>query len=301
MAKALRIGYITIEDPEDRKGWSGTNYHLLRALEREAHVVALGPLEPWVRNVLSASNYLLLRTTRKRFNYRDSITLSRAYAEILHEKLKNGEFDLLIAPAGLAAIAHLETDVPIVHINDRCLAGALDYHKILSGLFDFSKKEGMEIERMALSRAALNIYGSHWAADQAREHYPDLQEKITVIPFGANLDVFPEEPLERPLAQPLKLLFLGVKWEEKGGPIAYGALKKLRAQGISAKLVICGCSPPIADDPDVLVEGFLDKGSPTQRAVLEDHMRTADLLIIPTRSRHMVSPFAKRRPIEFLC
>ena len=37
------------------------------------------------------------------------------------------------------------------------------------------------------------------------------------------------------------------------------------------------------DDPDLLREGFLNKNVPAERARLEEHLRTADLLLLPTR------------------
>jgi glycosyltransferase involved in cell wall biosynthesis len=285
MARRIRIGYITTGDPADRTSWSGTFHYLLKALKEKADVEVFWPLRPAILPWLRALNFVGLRTLRKRYNYRDSPVLSKAYARLIQRRLKQAHFDLLIAPAGLATIAHLRTDIPIVHINDRCLAGALDYHPVLSDLFMFSRRDGVGLERQALKNSEFTIYGSQWAADEARKHYPEFARKIFSIPFGANLEVLPARPADRESpAIPLKLLFLGSKWNEKGGPIALEVFQILKKKGVPVKLVICGCHPdPPLNDPDIIVEGFLDKNDPQQQKKLLDHLTTSDVLIMPTR------------------
>ncbi|MBS1942217.1 MAG: glycosyltransferase family 4 protein [Bacteroidetes bacterium] len=281
----ITIGYVTVDDPHDRRTWSGINYFLLMALEsRVDRVVTVGPLRPQPElHLLRLANQLLLRTTRKRFHYRDSFMLSKAYARIIKSQLEG--VDLIVAPAGLATTAMLPTQVPVVYINDRCTAGALDYHQILSGLADFSRKESLKLEQKALERAAIVAYSSHWAAEAAMRAYPSISHKVHVVPFGANLEEAPEPPAARPFPpERLKLLMLGVKWEEKGGPIAYQALQELKRLGQAAQLVVCGCTPPPEfNDPDLVREGFLNKNLPSDMAKLEHHLRTADFLILPTR------------------
>ena len=285
MKHPLNIGYVTVDDPADRGGWSGTNHYLLAALREQGYAVrTLGPLRPQPELVLcKAINQLMLRTVGKRYNYRDSVVMARAYARLLGPRLEG--LDLLLAPAGLATTALLRTKVPIVYINDRCLAGALGYHRILSDLADFSRKESLALEQQALVNASVVVYSSQWAADAAVASNPAIANKVKVIPFGANLDERPALPTPRqfPPAK-INLLFLGVKWEDKGGPIAYAALEALKRRGYSAQLVVCGCDPPPElNDPDLVREGYLDKNRPEQAARLVDHLRTADVLILPTR------------------
>lgn len=287
MKKDLKIGFITTEDPFDRRSWSGTLHHLLAALSAiPVQITVIGNLRPQPELFVSqVFNFVSLRLFRKRYNYRDSIRLSKAYAGLVEKKLQGDHLDLLIAPAGLATIAHLDTSIPIIYINDRCLAGALDYHKILSDLFEFSREEGLVLEERTLAKASMVVYGSHWAAEAAKKHYPQHAHKIHVLPFGANLEQLPPPPETRDApGDPLNMLFLGVKWEEKGGPIAYDAFQELKARGVKVKLIVCGCDPPEElQDPDLIREGFLNKNDPAQRQRLEAHLKAADLLIVPTR------------------
>jgi glycosyltransferase involved in cell wall biosynthesis len=281
----LTIAYVTVNDPRDRRSWSGTDHYLLHALERRvARVEVIGPLRPQPELFLCrAFNQMMLRTTGKRYNYRDSVVMARAYARMIGPRLRDA--DLIVAPAGLATTALLRTKVPIIHVNDRCIAGAIGYHRILSDLADFSLRESLALERRTLVNAALTVYSSHWAADAARAAMPEAAGKVRVIPFGANLEEAPPPPAPRAFPpERLKLLMLGVNWAEKGGPIAYDTLLDLKRRGQRAQLVVCGCDPPPGcADPDLVREGFLDKNIPAERARLEEHLRTADVLLLPTR------------------
>ena len=287
MANTLTIGYITVDDPHDRRTWSGSNYYLMRALERAgAKVVVLGPLRPQpILFLCRLFNKLSLLLVGKRFHYRDSFIIAHAYKRILERRLKGVEADLLIAPAGLAAIAYLRTPIRIVHINDRSIRAALEYHVILKDLFDFSREQSLKLEQEALFNASLTVYASEWAAVAAREAFPTIASRMHVIPMGANLEHLPPPPTARAFpTERLKLLMIGVDWENKGGQIAYNALMALKRRGYPAQLVVCGCDVPEEfNDPDLVVEGFLSKEVPEERAQLEEHLRTADFFILPTR------------------
>ncbi|MFN6116660.1 MAG: glycosyltransferase family 4 protein [Flavobacteriales bacterium] len=285
MKLPITVAYVSVDDPNDRRSWSGTNHFLLRALQAQvATVKVFGPLRPQPELFLcQAINQAMLRTTGKRFNYRDSFVLSKAYARLLGPHLHG--VDLIVAPAGLATTALLRTKAPIVHINDRCIAGAIGYHRILNDLASFSLRESLALEQQALKTAGLTVYASSWAADAAMKAVPEEASKVKVVPFGANLEQIPSSPAARGFPRErIKLLFLGVNWEDKGGPIALQALRELKKRGVAAQLVVCGCTPP-ADitDPDMLCEGFRYKNEPVQAKRLEEHLRAADMLILPTR------------------
>lgn len=286
--KRLSIAYITVEDPRTKRSWSGTNYYLMRAIERHVgDVDVLGPLsaEPqWT--LCRILNFISLKLLGKRYNFRDSYIISRAYARRIKKLLSQRQYDLIIAPAGTATMAALKTDVPIVYINDRSVHTALDYHKILTNLYGWSRRESVKVEQKVIEKSLLSVYSSAWAADGARSVFADRAHKIHVLPFGANLDEDPIYLSDKPFPPPkLRLLFAGVNWKEKGGDIAFDALKHLLDKGILTQLIICGCVPPeeVSNHPAVLVEGFLSKDDVRQFAKLQSHFRKADFLILPTR------------------
>lgn len=287
MARPLRIAFVTVEDASDKRSWSGSLFHMASALRRAGvELELIGPLRPRpLLFLLRAFNQLALRLLGKRYHYRDSFILSKAYASIIEGRLKDKNVDLVLAPAGLAAIAHLRATMPIIYFDDRCLAGAMDYHAVLSGLFRWSREQSLELERLALRNAALVIYASEWAASAARMAYTAEVSKIHVIPMGVNFDELPPPPKQRDFpAGRINLLMIGVDWVNKGGPVAYEALRELKRRGHQARLVVCGCEVPTTiNDPDVVSEGFLRKDVPDERERLEQHLREAHFFILPTR------------------
>lgn len=287
MARPLTIAYVTVDDANDKRSWSGIHYHLAEELRAQGHrLVLIGPLRPKpLLFLLRVFNQVTLRLFGKRFHYRDSPILSKAYAPIIFNRMRATKADIILAPAGLAAIAKLKTDIPIVHFNDRSLAGAVGYHSILKDPFAWSLRQSLALEREALRNAALTVYTSEWAAVGARKSEPSVAQRIRVIPMGANLVSDPPSPEPRGFPPPvIKLLMIGVHWENKGGPVAIEALRELGRRGIDTQLVVCGCEvPEEISDGNVVREGFLNKNDPRQRARLEEHLRTADLFILPTR------------------
>ncbi len=285
--RPLTIAYVSVDDPADKRAWSGIHFHLVEALERAGHrVIAIGPLRPQPLLFLCRLlNQFTLRLLGKRFHYRDSVPMAKAYARAIERRLKDVEADILLAPAGLSAIARLRTRLPIVHFNDRSVHGALDYHAVLRDLLPWSRRQSLALELDALANAQLTIYTSEWAAAAARKALPARAQDIVVIPMGANLDPVPPPPPPRGFPpDTLTLLFIGVDWVNKGGPVAYDTLKDLKRRNIRARLVVCGCTVPAeVNDPDVVREGFLDKRDPRQHARLLEHLRTADIFILPTR------------------
>jgi glycosyltransferase involved in cell wall biosynthesis len=179
----------------------------------------------------------------------------------------------------------VRTNIPIVYIADRTIRGAYNYHEQFKNLFSFSREQSFFIDSEILRKASLICFPSKWAYDSAIREYNVPAEKLRMIPFGANLDEVPAFNPGRTEIPEIRLLFIGISWKNKGGIIAYETLVSLREKGYKAKLVICGCNPPaaIANDVDVIDEGFLRKDNEDEYALLLKHFNTADFLILPTR------------------
>jgi len=80
-------------------------------------------------------------------------------------------------------------------------------------------------------------------------------------------------------------LFIGVKWERKGGDIAFETLLALEKMGIPAELTVVGCIPPKQfAHPAMKVIPFLNKNDESQRKKLEKLYLTSDFLLFPTRN-----------------
>lgn len=283
-----RIAYITLSDANDRTTWSGTNFYMLQSIRKHlGETKAIGPLNGgWRKRIASVANFLLLHFTGKRINYRDSFFLATAYSNKIEQSLKEDNYELIIAPAGTSIIAGLCNSIPSIYINDRSIPSGLNYHPILTNLTKYSEKTSFECEEKVISRSFLTVYSSPWASEAAKTRYSELSHKISCIPFGANEDAPPAFTDNKGVSKEnIQLLFIGVKWMEKGGDIAYEALLKLHEAGIKAQLNVVGVYPPkeIAANPNVISHGFLSKNIPQEFEKLKNLFHNSDFLILPTR------------------
>ena len=286
--RRYRIAFITLADANDRTTWSGTNFYMLQSIRKHlGYAKTLGPLDGgWRLRVAAIANFLLLHLTGKRINYRDSFFLAKAYSKKIERLLKKDKYDIIIAPAGIATLAALCNSIPSVYINDRSIPSGLNYHPILTSLTKYSRNSSFLCEAKAISRSFLTVYSSPWAGEAAKTYYSDLSQKISCIPFGANEEAPPVLNHDKGVSKTsIQLLFIGVKWLEKGGDIAYETLLKLHEAGITAKLHVVGITPPteILDNPNVISHGYLNKNIAADFDKLKNLFLTSDFFILPTR------------------
>lgn len=284
-----KIAYITVSDPRDKHAWSGTNHYIWKALEKRfGEVDLLGPDEPVLVTFLcKVVHGISLYIFKKRFDYRNSTIYAKACGRLFGKKLKGKQYDLIVSPAGIAYIAYLKTDVPIVFVGDRIIANSLNYHTIISNLWKWSERQSLKTEGIALRKTALNILSSHWAADYAISYYKLDPKTTIVLPFGANMDQSPTAEYvfsRRQKTEVCRLLLVGTYWKNKGADIAVNALHALRQKGIKAQLTVVGCEPEtVLNDPDVTIIPFVNKNSAEGRQELEDLFLSHSFFILPTR------------------
>ena len=314
--RAIKIAYITAFEPRDRQGWSGLIYYIAQTLQKHiGDVTYLGPqgtfherlvgialrrtskflikrdslfaeeglvYKKLVGIVLHRSSKLLLK---KSFVYEESLLMAKGYASV-DAKLAKQTFDLIVAAAGVRAVCFLETDIPIVLVGDSTYPLLLNYYPEFRNVLKKSVREMHAIESSALKKASAIIYSSAWAAQSAIEDYHIDPREVHVIPFGANLDHPPakELVLQRRKSGRCRLFFLGVSWQRKGGDIAFETLLELEKIGISAELIVCGCTPPKEFSHERMkVIPFLNKNDARQRNELERLFLSSDFLLLPTR------------------
>ncbi|MBI2720861.1 MAG: glycosyltransferase family 4 protein [Bacteroidetes bacterium] len=249
-------------------------------------VTILGPYQPKLQLMVGKiANQFFLKLFNKRFDYRHSILLSKAYAHFFTPKINSQKFDLIVAPAASSEIAFLNTTIPIIYITDGTFQSCLNYHKSLIGLTKQSIASGTLIESKAISKSKSVIVSSEWAANSLKADYNTSIGKIKIIPFGANFETLPSEQ-ELVFEPPAdwKLLFVGVYWENKGGDIAFNAFVKLREEGYNVSLTIVGCIPPLDVKDDKLnVIPFIDKNEHEGQKKLSEIYAQHHILILPTR------------------
>jgi glycosyltransferase involved in cell wall biosynthesis len=285
----IKIAYLSGEDAQDRLSWSGSAYYMAQTLQKYCGEVSyIGPIdysrERLIGKVINKISRLFLKKT---YFYNYSFLVANRYAKVAAQKLANQSFDVIVAAAGATEIAFLETDLPIVSVEDATYSLLLDYYPYCSNLHKRSIHEINTIQNLALKKASMVIYSSAWAARSAIEDYGADPAKIHVVPFGANLDESPlrEVALARKTSDRCCLLFLAAEWSRKGGDIAFETLLELEEMDVQAELIVSGCIPPKKfAHKHMRVIPFLNKNDERQRKELEKLLVAADFLLLPTRA-----------------
>ena len=284
--KRLKIAYLSSENPKNKKVWSGTHYSIYKNLCTIADVESLGPYQPKFRLLIAKFiNQFYLKIINKRYSYRHSMFISKVYANYFNEKLKEKNYDLIIAPAASCELANLQTNIPIIYITDGTFAGCLNYHDSLKNLTKQSIEEGNIIEQQAIEKSKFVVVSSEWAKNSVVNDYKANASKVKTIAFGANFDRLPTiNEIDLTIPIEWKILFVGVYWENKGGEIAYNAFKLLLEQGCNATLTILGCIPPVTfKHPKITVIPFIDKNDEKGQEELNSIYKQHHFLILPTR------------------
>lgn len=285
----LRIAYLSLGDPDDRRSWSGGFWSMARALERHAgEVTCLGPVNQELELKSGrVVNYLAHLLTGRRYAPHHSLFWARRHARYFQKRLAGREFDVIFAPAASSIIAFLETGIPVITLSDATFSALEGYYESYRDLLESSRRAGHELERLTLRKSARAVYPSPWAAESAVQDYGLPRERVAVYPLGANLDDPPtrDEALSRRKGNECRLLFLGREWERKGGDIALDTLRELGRLGIPATLTIVGCRPPAGvTDPRMEVIPFVNKNEPEGRQRFRELLLSADFLVLPTRA-----------------
>tara|TARA_R110001599_G_scaffold150929_3_gene335351 strand:- start:53788 stop:54927 length:1140 start_codon:yes stop_codon:yes gene_type:complete len=285
----MRIGYITKEDPNDVRAYSGTHYAMYQALKGEfEEVIPFGPVDHWYKNIAKLKGKILTFGNKKVFKFQYDIKLAQIHAKQLDEKIRKLKPDVLLGSLVSPEVAFLKTDVPLYLTTDATFPLLQDLYQSHSNLHSLSIKNALVLERMAFQKARKLMLPLEWLSKSAQNNYRIPKSKIEVIPYGSNLASPTENEVqtlinERIRSEELTFLFVGVRWEEKGGPEAVGIIKELNRKGIKAKLIVVGITPEIEEEC-VEVIGFLDKQDTDQLSKLIELYQSSTFFILPTKA-----------------
>ena len=284
----MKIGFASRYDPTDKKTWSGTSYYTLQQIRKYGEVEIFQYklpklLQEWLTTKKSIN--------RRWFKKNSAVEFMRAYAKYfskqLDKDLKKRPVDILFVSASPQLIAYAKTTVPVIYMTDASFQQLQGYYPSFSNLSGSNIRQGIELDKLAFQKAAHCMLASEWNKESAVNDYGIDPEKIAVLPCGANLDKVPATaPVSLNEGRSCNLLFLGVEWERKGGDIALETYRKLKQDGIQARLQIIGCVPPedLSGDRDISVIPFLDKNLEKDFHQLHHIFLQSDFLLLPTRA-----------------
>ena len=111
----------------------------------------------------------------------------------------------------------------------------------------------IELETSIYHRANANLVMSEFIRDSLIEDYHCPPSQIEIVGAAPNLPA-PDLLPDNDGYSNRTILFVGVDWERKGGPLVVEAFRKVREQLPDARLIIAG-SNPVVDLPNVEVAG----------------------------------------------
>lgn len=285
MKKALRIGYFSLQNPENKRVWSGTHYSLLSAIRSEGYeVVNISPI------ILPRNYHRLLtvynkihRVFSKKLIFEEFTLLLAFFSNRYFKKAVQGqELDLIFSPAASASLALLKTDLPVIFFNDTTVDQLITYYHAKHPFSKYSRWESSFVQKLALQKASKIIFPSDWATHFALDFYKLPALKVKNTRLGANMKVS-EDSVVKDFTGEIVFLFVGVVWERKGGDIVLDALEHLQKKGYRTKMIVAGGKPPRAS-PLIEYIGFLDKNNPDDEALLSRYYRNSHFLFVPSRA-----------------
>lgn len=292
----IRVGFLSAHNYLDLTQWSGTLFYMQQALTQNGvHVTHLGTPKvypSWQRKLLYYREYFKDALVPRSFHP----PVQQQWLSQVEKQICQSDCDFIVAPIASKEIAALNTSVPIIYLSDttaRLFCQEQHYTYVQGQKSQMNQAALAEIETfeaIALTKAEHVIYPSQWAAQSAIEDYGVASSKVSVIPFGANLEHAPtaaevsKNRQTNPL-DPYRLLFIGMDWQRKGGEIAFQTLLNLLHRNINAELVVVGTVPPPHIHHEKLtVIPHLDKNSPRQRQRLNQLLEQSHFLLLPSRA-----------------
>lgn len=295
----MKIAYLTSYDilfpstwEREHTGLFTAGFYIAKALEHQDIKIEYLSKLIRKRTPITRGKWLLYQHLFKKdyYSWAEPLVL-RSYAQQMTKKISNSDADAVLFIENELPIGAIKCDKPIILWWDTSLAGIIKYYPYLSNLCKETKNNIYAMEKASLDKSDLIIFVSDWAAEAAIKTYNLNPKKIRVVPWGANFnsnlsqaDI--QQLIQKKNRKQCKLLFLGVNWENKGGPIALEITQALNEQGIDAELTVVGCNPKIDHlySKDFKVLGFIDKFSSEGNLQLRKLFSESHFLILPSQA-----------------
>jgi len=285
----MRIAFAAAYDPRDVGNWSGSPSFMIRALEEVgATVDVVGPL-PEHRPLLQMGRKVAHRAVgRRHLPDRDPRVLAQ-WAQELEQRLAGSAADAILSPS-TTPVSHLRSERPIVVWTDATFGALVGFYPEFSNLSRSSVRNGRRQEEAALARVDLAVFSSQWAADGARDAYGVSEDRLEVVPFGANIEAPPAAEvtarIEARTQDRCRIVFIASDWFRKGGDVAVEAVGLLNEAGVPAEITLIGAQPPRGEKLPAYARylGSVDKRSATGADRIGDLIGDAHFLLLPTRA-----------------
>jgi glycosyltransferase involved in cell wall biosynthesis len=259
-----------VGDPNDINTWSNIPYFFLRAGQRRGFLDGGVPLEPerlrvhrWAWNL-----WTLLRTgAYGGFQYSPTF-LDRLWAQVDTDPAT----DEFISHFPLLPPEPAERGYRVSYYIDATLKQNFEDYGVGANVSPPVQERALAQERRNYHHADHVVGMSAWTARSVIEDYDISENKVHVVPGGANLreDELPDtvESAAPPDLRPLRLGFIGKNWRRKGLPFLLDVADALEQRGIDVEVWAVGPEPSaLPDHPALRPQGFIDKASDLEQFV----------------------------------
>lgn len=287
----MQLAYATSFNSEDIRNWSGLGVYYAKML-RDAGFQHLNRLDVIEKPIINSaihffknkiSSRLLPKTPSSIF----TLQQSKTYAKIIDDKIGNGTH--LLSP-NTVILGHVKKDVKKILYTDSTLENLLNFYSNYCNLPEEAVLEAQQLEQLTIERSDLLIYTSQWAADSAINDYNADAGKVFTVPFGANLQLIPDDQevssivAKRKITKHIRLLLIGVDWERKGGRYAVQVAEELNRLEIPVTLHIVGMKdiPEKLHKKFIVDHGFISKRNLKQEMKLYKLVAESDFVILPS-------------------
>lgn len=282
--RRIKIGFLSVFNPNDRKAASGTNFKMAEQLSKIGDVKWIHIKQTFVGRILRRFFLLMSQTIPLNINFPiTKIGTKICYPSLFGKSLD--DYDIIVAFFCVHVLYKYQTKTPIIYFSDATFPVLLNYYKHYSNILVFLQNQALDLECAGLSKITKAVFSSEWAKQGAKSlGVPD--DKLAVIELGANIndnDIACVSDKPR-LDNDVVLLFIGVDWERKGGQIAVDAVTWLNENGVKSKLHIIGVNPPnnLSNDKNICCHGFKNKNNPKEYQYLVEIIRQSDIFLLPT-------------------
>jgi glycosyltransferase involved in cell wall biosynthesis len=280
-----RLAFVSLWDASNPNAESGYAFSMRQQLQKQFDVIDLFPLG-LPREQFWYPARAAYKLAGQYYNPMREPSILKALAGRIERALGGIKPDIVFAPSSVP-MSYLETQYPLAFATDQLFCDFVDNY-IVRPAARF-RRLGNSQEARALAHAARVSYPSDWAARSASEYYGTNAEKITVIPWGANL---PEEIADadvdaaitkRPFHR-CHLVFVGRDWQRKGGDTLVAIVSALNRLGFPTRGTIIGADPGGLPADRFTVHPYLDKARADHFKLFSSIMLGAHFLVLPARA-----------------
>lgn len=296
-AQPLRIALVSDQDASDPRAWSGILYQLAQALSAAGVSLSLINIFPWLPSILQQSILINHQHAADSMWHCVSPFASQQLSARLAYQLQLEPVDLILAH-GAMAIAELETELPLIYWEDMPSTLFTQHYRRYQAGDQATLMAWQTLEDRAFSRVDHLVLASDWSVQHLISERGVPADKISHIPFGANLMQTPTQSQVENWVQArpqdrCELIFIGKEWQRKGGPLCVEITQQLNQSGLPTRLTVIGCTPDLPASDAFRCLGLIDKSSATDQQEWNEALSQSHFLLMPSIAEGFGIAFAE--------